>query len=292
MAVTDTGGFTRAARSLNVSQSTVSENIAALERTLGTAVLRKGRRSVQLTPAGTALLPHARRLLAGMDAALKDVATSEAEVEVTVAIGTSESVSAYVLPPVLAALRASRPATQYQVTPAVCKDIRAGIGTGRFDIGLVLEPPTVGGDEEIITIDESSLVVFGQGSHPLFEGRRRERVATAALGEHELYLSDAAGSFHGVMRRYFQAEGFNPTRIISTGSIEGVKRSVLADDRALGLLPMYAIAEDLASDRFTDVLLVTPLPQIVLRALLPRRGQVFGATELVEALRGLRPMVS
>lgn len=289
VAVVDAGGFTRAARALGVSQSTVSENIAALERTLGTPVLRKGRRAIELTPAGTALLPHARRLLGGLDAALRDVATSVAEAEVTVSVGTNESISAYVLPSVLATLRATRPATRYQVTPAVCTEVRAGIGTGRFDVGLVLEPPTVGGDEEIINLDESSLVVFAQPSHPLLDVDARARVGVAALSELELHLSDSAGSFHGVLRRYFQAEGCNATRIVSTGSIEGVKRAVLADHRALGVLPMCAVAEDLASGRFTEIRLEKPFAGIVLRALLPRHRHGFGAMELVESLlRGQR----
>lgn len=290
VAVIDAGGFTRAAKALGVSQSTVSENIAALERTLGTAVLHKGRRAVELTPAGAALLPHARQLLGGLEAAMRDVAASSAEAETTVAIGTNESISAYVLPPVLAALRANRPATRYQVTPAVCTDIRDGIASGRFDVGLVLEPAAVGGDEEIVTLAESCLMVFGQRRHPLVHSAGRASVTIATLIECELHLSDSAGSFHGVLRRHFQSEGFSLSRIVSTGSVEGVKRAVLADHHVLGILPLYAVAEELTSGRFAEVRLATPFVGIALKALLPRsRRHTFGAAELVDALRRLTP---
>ena len=53
---------------------------------------------------------------------------------------------------------------------------------------------------------------------------------------------------------------------------------------------MYAVTEDLASGRFTEVRLAKPLTGIVLRALLPRHRHVFGAMELVESLRGPLPM--
>src|SRR5262249_3861144 len=62
--VVEAGGQTRAARILGLSQSTVSETLVSLERTLGTELFRKGARGVALTRSGEALLPYARRVLA------------------------------------------------------------------------------------------------------------------------------------------------------------------------------------------------------------------------------------
>ena len=286
VAVVDAGGFTKAARALGVSQSTVSESIAALDRAVGAPVFSRGKRLPELTPAGAALLPHARRLLASLHEALGQVAEAVAEARATVSIGTNESISAYVLPPVLAALRAARPATRYQVSTAVCTEIRAGIGAGRYDVGFVLEPAETGGDdEETIVLAEGRLVVFGQPEHPLMRGT----VATTALVEQELYLSDAAGSFHGVLRRHFQQDGFAPGRLLSTGSVEGVKRGVAADPRALGVLPAHALVEELAARRFRALALERAFPAILLKALLPRRLPVTpGARDLIDALRGRR----
>lgn len=50
--------FTRAAERLHLSQSGVSRRLAALERCLGTAVVRRSTRRVALTPEGKVLLPH------------------------------------------------------------------------------------------------------------------------------------------------------------------------------------------------------------------------------------------
>ncbi|HEY4592317.1 MAG TPA: LysR family transcriptional regulator, partial [Thermoanaerobaculia bacterium] len=63
VALVDHGSMTAAAQALGMAQSTVSEAMAALDRTLGTPAVarRRGARGHPLTPAGRALLPHARR---------------------------------------------------------------------------------------------------------------------------------------------------------------------------------------------------------------------------------------
>jgi len=64
LAVADTGSFTAAAAELHLSQASVSRTIAALERDLGVALLRRTTRAVAPTPAGLAVMERAQRVLA------------------------------------------------------------------------------------------------------------------------------------------------------------------------------------------------------------------------------------
>ncbi|GJG89101.1 hypothetical protein tb265_42820 [Gemmatimonadetes bacterium T265] len=108
IAVADHGGPTRAAAALGVAQSTVSEALLALERVVGGPLLAHGGARgarTRLTPAGAALLPHARALLGAADAALAAARAAAGDAPLRAALGASESVSTYVLPPLLAALR-------------------------------------------------------------------------------------------------------------------------------------------------------------------------------------------
>src|SRR5262245_61874141 len=72
----ESGSMSAAARALGVSQSTISEVISALERTLATRIVtrRRGAHGVTLTPAGEALLPYARDALAAATTARLAVA--------------------------------------------------------------------------------------------------------------------------------------------------------------------------------------------------------------------------
>jgi len=67
--VVELGSFTAAARALDVPKVAVSRAVASLERRLGTRLLTRTTRRLALTPAGTLLQPHCRRLLQEVEAA-------------------------------------------------------------------------------------------------------------------------------------------------------------------------------------------------------------------------------
>jgi DNA-binding transcriptional LysR family regulator len=67
VAIADHGGFAAAARQLRLSTSTVTRSLAALERHIGTALLRRTTRAISLTEAGRDYLTACRRILADLD---------------------------------------------------------------------------------------------------------------------------------------------------------------------------------------------------------------------------------
>ena len=64
VAVIDDAGFTRAAERLNMTQSTISQQIARLEDQLGQPLIDRDARPLRMTPAGERLAGYARRILA------------------------------------------------------------------------------------------------------------------------------------------------------------------------------------------------------------------------------------
>src|SRR5215210_351051 len=79
--VVDLGSISAAASVLGYTQSAVSQQLAALERELGTALVDRSQRPLRATRAGATLRPHVERVLAalgGAEAALEDLQSATA----------------------------------------------------------------------------------------------------------------------------------------------------------------------------------------------------------------------
>src|ERR1700742_2162334 len=98
-------GFSRAARVLGKTQSAVSQAVLHLEREVGHALFFREGKSPVLTEAGTVLLEHTTEILAGMEFARERLASLGELRTGRLAIGTSDTLAYYLLPPVLAAFR-------------------------------------------------------------------------------------------------------------------------------------------------------------------------------------------
>src|SRR6185369_3680283 len=222
-AVASAGTHTRAARALGISQSTVSETLSALERALGVELFRRTTKGPPvLTPAGEVLLGYSRRMFALSSELVGALADASTRVKATLVVSAVESIGAYVLPSRLAALRARWPAVRVEVLTGSCGEIRERVAAGESDLGLVLEPET--GPEAGAILAKARLLILGAPNHPLARG-----VAGAdALRRCEFYMCDAGGSYHQTLRQHFEAAGVPAPRMQAMGTIEGVKRGVLA----------------------------------------------------------------
>ncbi|MEV0222888.1 LysR family transcriptional regulator [Streptomyces sp. NPDC050704] len=105
-AIADCGGFHRAATSLALSQSAVSQHVRRLEKTLGRPVVERAGRGTRFTSEGRLLVEQARRILAVHDQAVRVLLDTDGD---TVTIGSTEHAADQFLPRLTAAVEAVRP---------------------------------------------------------------------------------------------------------------------------------------------------------------------------------------
>jgi DNA-binding transcriptional LysR family regulator len=138
--------FTRAARRLHIVQSGLSASIRSLERELGAPLFVRSTRRVELTQAGLALLPEARRTLAAAAAAGDAVAAVQGLLRGTLAVGTMQ-----ILPPavdlvaVLGRFHAEHPGVELRLRQAGTGTLLEEVAAGALDLALVApvgRPPT------------------------------------------------------------------------------------------------------------------------------------------------------
>lgn len=140
VAVAEELHFGRAANRLCMTQPPLSQSILTLEAALGHALFVRTRRSVQLTPAGEALLPEAQRLL--QDAAQLPQLVQRAALGASGQLVLSfVSSAAYgLLPPLLQAFRAQYPGVKIVLREATSDVQFADLAQGRIDCGIVIPP--------------------------------------------------------------------------------------------------------------------------------------------------------
>ncbi|HZD48556.1 MAG TPA: LysR family transcriptional regulator, partial [Silvibacterium sp.] len=97
-AVAETGSFSRAAERCHVAQPSLSQQILKLEEDLGAKLFDRLGRSVRLTEAGRAFLPHARSILHQMEAARTGVEDKRTDVRGSVAVGVIPTIAPYLMP--------------------------------------------------------------------------------------------------------------------------------------------------------------------------------------------------
>jgi len=289
VALVDSGSMTAAAQALGMAQSTVSEAMSALDRTLGTPAVarRRGVRGSDLTAAGRALLPYARRVLAALEDAQTAVAAVTREARAVLDIVANESVSTYLLPEALAVLRQRWPGTRFSVTVATCQAVRDGLAQGRYDVGFLLAPAEAEAREGELPLADVRLVLLCGAEHPLAPPGNVP-VPRARLAPFRVFTSDSSGDFHALLHGFFHADGLPGPRLEASGTIDAVKRSVLADRLALGVLPEYAVAEELRNGRMRAVPVRPSLPRLRLAAhLCGVRPTGPAAAEVVKVLRAV-----
>jgi len=133
--------FTRAAERLFISQPALSKQIHSLERTLGAPLFDRRGREVRFTPAGEALLPSARRVLAEWDAAEKAVEQAKEVQRATLVIGMSTSPGrGGLLPAARSRFSLLHPDARLTLRQFNWGDPTAGLGDRSSDVAYVWLP--------------------------------------------------------------------------------------------------------------------------------------------------------
>ena len=131
--VADCGSFTQAAVRLYTSQPTISAHIRQLEEELQQRLFLRTTKSLSITPHGRELYDYAVQVLSLQDRLLAGWRQGDS----VVSLGASTIPSAYILPEILPAFRAIRPASQFHVFQSDSQGIVDGLLCGAFDVGLI-----------------------------------------------------------------------------------------------------------------------------------------------------------
>jgi DNA-binding transcriptional LysR family regulator len=147
--VAETTSFSQAAEQLHITQPAVSKRVALLEQQLDTSLFDRIGRSVSLTEAGRALLPHAKRVEQEMQAAEQSVRDLAGEVSGRLRLATSHHIGLHRLPPILSRFNKLYGAVQIDIEFMDSEQAYELIAQGKVELAVVTLAPNA--DPTIIT---------------------------------------------------------------------------------------------------------------------------------------------
>lgn len=249
------GSFSRAAWALGIAQPTVSARIAALERSVGGPLFKRGRK-VSLTERGVSLLPYARRVLSAVEDGLEAARLSGSGLRGQLNVGVLRSLSGGLLGPVALEFAHRYPEVEFRAREGDHWSLVEWLCDGLTDLALICWPPldpALADMTSLFTLREET--VFAVSSqHPL---ARQGQVTRAEILEH-------CRPF--LLLRWWQSTPLEITQLAAQSGFavdvpNETGRFLAAYGNAGGFFSKPTILPDLSSGRIVE-LEVTDLPPI------------------------------
>jgi DNA-binding transcriptional LysR family regulator len=240
--VLDLGSISAAASVLGYTQSAVSQQLAALEREVGTPLVDRSQRPLRSTRAGALLRPHVERVLAalgGAEAAVEDLRGGTHRLRLA---AFPSALSSFV-PAAVRDLRRAHSQLVVQVLQLETREAIERLRGGDADLAVVHHmpglavPETAGLQRRRLLVDDLYVVV--PEGHRL---ARRDAVSIADLEAEPLILprrDTPAGRFRSVIEHLCAQAGFAPRAAYELDDLPAVQAFVAA---GIAIVPMHGLS--------------------------------------------------
>ncbi len=181
----DEGNITRAADVLHVTQPTLSRQLMELERELGTELMIRGKRGIELTDDGNFFRQRAAEIIELADQTEKAFVEKKNTVSGVVSIGATEAVGSHMLAKIIRRFSEKYPLVTFNLYNEMADYIKERLDKGLVDAGLLLEPVDTEKYDYVRLSQKETWGVLMRKDHPLAE---RESVSPQEIAEYPLIL--------------------------------------------------------------------------------------------------------
>lgn len=237
VSVCEERNIARAAARDSLVASAVSKRIAAMEREIGAPLLVRGRRGIEPTAAGEALLRQAREVLGAMDRMRAEISEFASGVKGSVRVIASVSALAERLPDDIASFLARYRSVRVSLDEGVSSEIVRAVREGAADLGVLWDAGALDG-LQAVPYRSDHLCAVVHAAHPL---ARHERLRYEQTLEHPAVGVAPGGMVEAMLRRQAALLGRTPAHRIQVSGLDAACR-IVAARLGLAILPREAIA--------------------------------------------------
>ena len=234
-AVAEAGGFTRAAAEIGLTQPTLSQQIAQLEKELGVELLTRGRRECRLTPAGELVLQYARRVLGDMEALRRSLDDMSGLRRGSLTVAVLPVLAQQLMPLALARFHKAYPGIRVTVLEMSVDDMARALAMGTVEIGIGCLGGSLGLKGEVL-FSEEMLAVLSKGD-PL---TARAAVTVAELAERPVIAPPAGYGMRTLILNAWVKARRPAVFSLEVGAVEAVLHAV-SNGGGPAILPSSAL---------------------------------------------------
>ncbi|HWR44229.1 LysR family transcriptional regulator [Sporomusa sp.] len=236
--------FTKAAKDLGYAQSTVTNQIQALEEDFGTMLFERLGKQIKLTKDGEHLYTYADQILKLADEA-KDLISSSLIPKGSLTIGTAESLCTYRLSNVFKTFRALYPKVELNIRFDTCSDYRTYLRKNTID--MVFLPDITCTESDLVThvLFDVPMAVIAAPNHPL---AKKHQILPYDMNGQSLVLTESGCSYRRLFESILTQAGAKPSSILGVSSNEVIKRFV-CDGWGIGFLPHVTVSQELIANQ-------------------------------------------
>jgi LysR family transcriptional regulator, regulator of abg operon len=254
-AIAEAGSIRGAARTLHLSQPSVTKSLRALEQDLDVMLVNRSSQGIVLTDAGKAVLPRARAVQAEVQKAREEVDRLQGRNVNSVGVGVASVIGAWLIPPVLARYGREHLDTAVRVLEGTQETLLPMLRDGSLDFAvcLRLEHEESRGFN-IRALARFRLTVVGRKGHPLRHARSLQELHAAH------WIMTRSRGRGGVLEQAFASEGLEIPASAAECDSHSIKVSTLAQSDALALVGKPMMREPSAAALLQEIPLSKPFP--------------------------------
>lgn len=255
VAVAQERNFRRAAEKSFISQPALSLAVQKLEEELGLKIFERGKGEVAPTPAGSAIIEQAQRVLEEAERIREIAAVGKNQLAAPLHIGVIHSVGPYLLPDLIPALKKVAPRMPLQVEENLTANLEEMLRCGKLDVIIIALPF---GDNGILTralYDEPFEVVV-PSAHPL---AKRRNIKPRELAGENVLLLDAGHCFSNQVEEACPELHRKGANVQHGTSLETI-RNMVASGLGITVLPASANSARYRSKLLSVIPFASPSP--------------------------------
>ncbi|MBI1248775.1 LysR family transcriptional regulator [bacterium] len=222
VAVAELENFTRAAEQCHVTQPSLSQQIAKLERELDTRLLDRLGRRVVLTDSGKELLPRARRILKEVDAAEGWFKQPEGPESVNLRLGALPTIAPYLLPGIIKHFRQQCPHVMLTLVEDYTDHLLDRLIKGTLDVAI-LALPIEDTRLKVEPLFRESLLVAMPPNHPLAE---KQAVSISQVRQEPFVLLHEVHCLGEQVLGFCRQQEFQPQVVCESAQISTIQQMI------------------------------------------------------------------